>query len=99
MRRSATGAAAEIAPKDALAIARDAKPLPSAGVAKGEPNGLGAGDRVAVVPDDYGFDPVAGELVAADVHEVAVRRASVETGEVVVHFPRAGFRVTRAQPA
>ncbi len=89
----------ELAPKDALALARDAKPLPSAGVARGEPNGLAVGDRVAVVPDDYGFDPVAGELVAADVHEVAVRRVSPETGEVVVHFPRAGFRVTRAQPA
>jgi glutathione S-transferase len=89
----------EITPQAALEIARDAKPLPSAGVAKGEPNGLAAGDRVAVVPDDYGFDPVAGELVAADVHEVAVRRASVETGEVVVHFPRAGFRVTRADPS
>jgi hypothetical protein len=93
------GRRAEIAPKDALAIARDAKPLPSAGVATGEPNALAAGDHVAVVPDDYGFDPVAGELVAADVHEVAVRRASVETGERVVHFPRAGFRVTRVHPS
>jgi hypothetical protein len=77
------GRRSEIAPADALAVA------------PGEPNGLVAGDRVAVVPDDYGFDPVAGELVAADVHEVAVRRSSPETGEVVVHFPRAGFRITK----
>ena len=62
-------------------------------MARGEPNGLAAGERVNVVPDDYGFDPVGGELVAADVHEIAVRRSSPETGEVVVHFPRAGFRV------
>jgi glutathione S-transferase len=89
------GRRSEIAPADALAIARAASPAPPAGVAPGEPNGLVAGDRVAVVPDDYGFDPVAGELVAADVHAVAVRRSSPETGEVVVHFPRAGIRITK----
>jgi glutathione S-transferase len=93
------GRRSEIAPAEALAIAKAAQPLPGAGVARGEPNGLAAGERVRVVPDDYGFDPVAGELVAADVHEVAVRRSSPETGDVVVHFPRAGFRVTRAPRA
>lgn len=93
------GRRSEIAPADALAIAKAAQPRPGAGVAPGEPNGLTAGERVNVVPDDYGFDPVAGELVAADVHEVAVRRTSPETGELVVHFPRAGFRVTRAPRA
>jgi glutathione S-transferase len=50
--------------------------------------------RVRVVPDDYGFDPVEGELVASSPHEVAVLREAPEVGEVVVHFPRAGFRVT-----
>ena len=90
------GRRSEITPAEALAIAKAARPLPGAGVARGEPNGLAAGERVNVVPDDYGFDPVGGELVAADVHEIAVRRTSPETGEVVVHFPRAGFRVMRA---
>jgi glutathione S-transferase len=90
------GRRSEIAPAEALTIAKAARPLPGAGVARGEPNGLAAGERVNVVPDDYGFDPVGGELVAADVHEIAVRRTSPETGEVVVHFPRAGFRVVRA---
>jgi glutathione S-transferase len=89
------GRRSEIAPAEALAVARAAQPLPDTGVARGEPNGLVTGERVTVVPDDYGFDPVAGELVGADVHEIAVRRAAPETGEVVVHFPRAGFRVMR----
>jgi hypothetical protein len=52
--------------------------------------------RVSVVPDDYGFDPVAGELVVATLHEVAVRRTDPAVGEVVVHFPRIGFQVLRA---
>lgn len=53
------------------------------------------GARVRVVPDDYGFDPVEGELVASSVHEVAIRCSASEVGDVVVHFPRAGFRVAR----
>ncbi len=48
-----------------------------------------------MVPDDYGFDPVTGELVCSSVHEVAVRRLDPTLGEVVVHFPRIGFRVRR----
>ena len=89
------GRRSELAPDAALAIARDAKPLARAGVARGEPNGLSEGEHIAVMPDDYGFDAVEGELVAGDIHEIALRRSSPETGEVVVHFPRAGFRVTR----
>ena len=77
----------------ALRIARDATPLPGRGVAPGDPNGLRVGMRVSVVPDDYGFDPVAGELVTADAREVAVRRQTPDLGDIVVHFPRLGFVV------
>ena len=51
--------------------------------------------EVTVTPDDYGFDPVAGTLVASSVDEVAIRRSDPAVGEVVVHFPRFGFRVAR----
>jgi glutathione S-transferase len=51
--------------------------------------------RVAVVPDDYGFDPVAGEVVTSSAHEIALLRSAPEVGEVVVHFPRVGFKVLR----
>jgi glutathione S-transferase len=80
----------------ALQIARDSTPLPGGGVEPGEPNGLEPGMRVAVMPDDYGFDPVAGDLVTANPREVAVRREDSEVGEVVVHFPRIGFQIKRA---
>jgi glutathione S-transferase len=82
-----------VTPADALAIARAAEPLLSAGVDAREPNGLLAGTRVAVLPEDYGFDPVEGELVASTAVEVAVRRVTPELGEIVVHCPRVGFRV------
>ena len=80
----------------ALRIARDSTPLPGDGVEPGEPNQITAGMRVAVMPDDYGFDPVAGELVTANAREVAVRRHDDEVGEVVVHFPRIGFQIKTA---
>ena len=83
-------------PADALALARESRPAAAPGVAPGEPNGLTAGASVRVVADDYAFDPVAGELVTASMHEVAVRRTDPAVGEVVVHFPRIGFRVEAA---
>lgn len=86
----------DMTPAEALAVAREATPRPGAGVAAGEPNGLTAGAQVTVTPDDYGFDPVAGELVSAGLHEVAVRRHDPAVGDVVVHFPRIGFRVAPA---
>jgi len=90
------GARTAMAPGDALEIARQATPAAAAGVDPHEPNALAAGMRVTVTPDDYGFDPVAGELVGSSVHEVAVRRRDADLGELVVHFPRIGFRVARA---
>jgi glutathione S-transferase len=81
-------------PAEALTVACDSQPAPPAGVDAREPNGLRAGMRVAVTPDDYGFDPVEGELVASSADAVAVRRNAPEVGDVVVHFPRIGFRLT-----
>jgi glutathione S-transferase len=90
------GERAELYGHEALAVARASTPLPGAGVDPLDPLGLAAGDRVTVTPDDYGRIPVEGELVTLTVHEVAIRREPPEAGEVVVHFPRLGYRVERA---
>ncbi|HEY8514844.1 MAG TPA: glutathione S-transferase family protein [Candidatus Binatia bacterium] len=87
------GERSDMAPAEALAIARDATPAPAGGVDPREPNGLRVGQSVSVTPDDYGFDPVRGELVASSVHEIAVKRVDPALGEIVVHFPRVGYRV------
>jgi glutathione S-transferase len=84
-----------IAPSDALAIARDAS-APDGVVEPDEPGGHRRGDRVAVTPDDYGFDPVIGTIVGASPNEIAIRRTGDGVGDIVVHFPRIGFRVERA---
>jgi len=81
---------------DALRIAKQSTPATPLHADPGEPNRLAPGQRVSVTPDDYGFDPVSGELVASSVHEIALRRVDAELGEIVVHFPRIGFRVSDA---
>ncbi len=89
------GERVEMPPAEALAIAKESRPTAERAADPREPNGLRPGDAVSVVPDDYGFDPVAGELVFSTVHEVAVHRHDPALGDIVVHFPRIGFRVTR----
>lgn len=61
-----------------------------------EQHGVALGDKVTVMPSDYGLDPVEGELVLATSNEFAVRRATEDTGTVVVHFPRIGFQLKKA---
>jgi glutathione S-transferase len=79
--------------RDALAVARDCEPQLDSQLDPGDPNGRKPGDRVRVFPDDYGRDPVEGTLVASDAHRIAIRRTDEAVGDVVVHFPRAGFVV------
>jgi len=85
----------EISRDDAIAVAKAATSITTAATDPGEPNGLKAGDRVAVSADDYGRDPVEGELVSSSAQHIAVRRHDALAGDVVVHLPRAGFVVTR----
>jgi hypothetical protein len=58
-----------------------------------DPNGRKPGDQVVVMPDDYGKIGVRGEIVALSSQHIAIRRNDPIAGEVVVHFPRAGFLV------
>lgn len=57
------------------------------------PGSFTLGDHVSVTPDDYGQDPVHGQLVLLTGQEIAVRRSDAQAGDVVVHFPRAGFEL------
>lgn len=88
------GQRTELDPQSALDLARAATPAPGRGVDRRDPLGLSAGQRVVVTPDDYGKVPVEGELVTLETHEVAVLRHDSRVGDVVVHFPRIGYRIT-----
>ena len=83
-------------PDEALRIAKDSSPATLENVDRSDPNGLTAGTRVSVTPDDYGFDPVTGRVVVSTIHEVAIERDVAELGKIVNHFPKIGFRIAAA---
>jgi len=93
LRASGHGPHAEISSAEALQIAHDATPQTEELHDPNDPNGRKPGDRVEVMPDDYGKVRVAGEIVALSAQHIAIRRHDPRAGEVVVHFPRAGFLI------
>ena len=90
------GEATEISGEDAIALARNAGGLLPLDGPMLEPEGARIGSKVTVAATDYGTDAVAGTLMHASVFEVAIKRRDERAGDVVVHFPRAGFKVTPA---
>ena len=56
-----------------------------------------SGAAVQVRADDYGRDPVEGELVELTSAKIGVRRRDAVLGEVVVHFPRLGYDLRAIQ--
>jgi glutathione S-transferase len=83
----------EMPADEALAIAAKASPGTFAEDDPNDPNGRKVGDTVRVMPDDYGRVEVSGEIVSLSAQHIAIRRLDERVGEIVVHFPRAGFSV------
>jgi glutathione S-transferase len=90
------GRRSEMSTSAALELAAAATPQTAVSPDPGDPNGRKPGDRVEVMPDDYGKVKVGGEIVALSSQHIAIRRHDPRAGEVVVHFPRAGFLVFSA---
>jgi glutathione S-transferase len=93
MRAVGHGRREELSAADALAVAAKASPETDAKDDPGDLNGRKVGDRVIVIPDDYGKVEVRGEIVSLSAQHIAIRRVDDRVGETVVHFPRAGFLV------
>jgi glutathione S-transferase len=90
------GMRTDISPEAALDIAAKASPQTPDRADPGDPNGRKPGDEVTVAPDDYGKVAVKGRIVSLSAQHIAIRRNDDQAGEVVVHFPRAGFTVAPA---
>ena len=91
------GSRHELDPADALVIAAGSEPesrWQAAGCAQSE--GLLAGDPVIVSADDYGRDPIRGDLVALTDSRIVIRRSDDATDQLNIHFPRTGFVLARA---
>ncbi|MGN6516874.1 MAG: glutathione S-transferase family protein [Rhizomicrobium sp.] len=82
-------------PEEAVAIAKAATSDAEMDGDPADPRGLTPGMRVTVSADDYGRDPVSGTILFSNAHEIAIARSEDDVGDVVVHFPRAGFTVAK----
>ena len=80
---------------EAIDVARDSTPL-LADAQFVDLHGFALGERVSITPTDYALDPVQGELVMATSSELAIARVDERAGNVVVHFPRTGFKLEKA---
>ena len=85
----------EMAGTEALELAKSSTTETQAKQGVGLTEGAALGDIVDVLPIDYGFQPTRGELLVHSLEEIAVKRIDAEVGEVVVHFPRLGFRIQK----
>lgn len=84
------GAPTPITAQDAIAEAKAGTPEP-ARPSTPQPEDPKPGARVRIRADDYGCDPVEGELAFITDREIAIRRVDPVAGEIVVHFPRLGY--------
>ena len=89
------GQRTEIDAQTAFAEARNAPRDFHEAIDARDAQGLAAGMAVRVAPDDTQRGFVEGLVVIARANEIAVRRSHPACGEVLVHFPRLGYRVTR----
>jgi glutathione S-transferase len=83
----------EMTPAQALDVATAAEPAPYADHDAADPLGLAPGAAIHVMADDYGRDPIAGTLVAANASRVVLAREDPALGRLQLHFPRVGYVV------
>jgi glutathione S-transferase len=89
------GEAHDLDAATALDMARDAEPQCATKADPLDPQGLAPGMDVEITPDLDGGDPaVAGEVLAVDAETIAIRRSDPRVGDLAVHFPRIGYRVS-----
>jgi glutathione S-transferase len=86
----------EMTPARALEVARAAEPAAYADHDAADPLGLAPGAAIHVMADDYGRDPIAGALVAANATRVVLAREDPALGRLQLHFPRVGYVVMAA---
>ena len=90
------GSPTDIPSATAIEMAKAATPKPLGYGIATELVGMKLGDTVEVVPVDYAFDPVKGQLLTASADKIVVRRSDPRAGEVQVHFPRMGFELRKS---
>lgn len=83
--------------EQAFHVAQQAEPVEPTYISNHLGNQWTIGERVRVTPDDSGRVPVEGSLIAVDNYEVVLRLVDEKAGNINVHFPRAGFDISKVQ--
>ena len=92
MKAFGNGTPTDMTSSEALNIAKAAAPEATQ-VDTNDPSGLRAGQTISVTPDDTGKVAVTGVLAGLTLDRVSLRRRDQRVGDMVVHFPRAGYVV------
>ena len=89
------GDAEPMSAADAIAIAKNSEITTVQTTDPADPQGLAPGQKVAIAPDvDGGEQAVEGTVRLVSRDQIAVDREDTRAGQICVHFPRAGYRVT-----
>ena len=81
---------------EALEIARESEPMARAADADSiQVDGIGVGDEIAILADDYGVEESCGTVVGLTANAIPIRRRDPVLGDLAVHFPRAGYRLRK----
>lgn len=88
------GTAQALTGVEALAVARKAEPEDVDGESVIAAN-FQSGDTVSIVADDYGLETLTGKVARVRNSDVTILRSDRELGTVGVHYPRAGYKITR----
>jgi glutathione S-transferase len=91
MALSRAGAAKEISPAQALAVAKAAQPLALPSTPMADLHGVAIGAMVNITAESFGLEPTPGRLVHADAKQFILAREHESTGPVHIHFPKIGF--------
>lgn len=89
------GTPTEMTAADALAVAKAAEPQAKEKSDPRDPQGLKPGLNVTIAAvTDSGETPVAGQVLGVDKDTLVLALNNPLCGDVAVHFPRVGYRVT-----
>jgi glutathione S-transferase len=90
------GSRSEMSSTEALDVARATSPATTPYVEAGNAEGFELGEQMQVRPHLAGRNPTVGSLVVLTRHRVAIAHRNERVGDMVVHFPRIGYVVSRA---
>jgi len=89
------GVKMDLSAEKAMEIAAEHDPATLEAADPLDPQRLAPGMKVMVVPDvDGGEQSIAGSICSVDRETVSIIRSQEGLGQICVHFPRVGYRVT-----